>query len=260
MRDIYRDKLIEYFSAQLNRLDADSRRRLRANPLRILDSKNPEIWPVIQAAPRILDFLDSESKMNFEAIQSILDAAGIDYIVNPYLVRGLDYYTGTVFEWTTDRLGAQSAICAGGRFDTLVHQMGESSTPAVGYAIGLERLVELLKEDILKNNEINLTESTPHAYLVAVGEQAGCNGHRLAEELRDRFPNLRLIADTQAGSFKAKLKRADRSAAQIALILGENEVAMGQVGVKNLRESVPQCTLTRSELDDYLNKLITGTK
>nr|VFJ45112.1 MAG: histidyl-tRNA synthetase [Candidatus Kentron sp. FM]VFJ63104.1 MAG: histidyl-tRNA synthetase [Candidatus Kentron sp. FM]VFK09470.1 MAG: histidyl-tRNA synthetase [Candidatus Kentron sp. FM] len=260
-RDIYRDKLVDYFSAQLDRLDEDSRRRLHTNPLRILDSKNPDLWPVIENAPRISDFLDGESKAHFETLQSILDAVKIDYVVNPYLVRGLDYYTGTVFEWTTSRLGAQAAVCAGGRFDTLVSQMGERATPAVGYAIGLERLVELLKEDtLLKSDGINIPAVTPHAYLVAVGGEAGRNGHSLAEELRDRFPMLRLIVDTHAGSFKAKLKRADRSAARIALILGEDEVATRRVGVKYLREQVPQRTLARSELDDYLDILLADMK
>lgn len=260
-RENYRNRLIDYFSAQLDRLDEDSRRRLHTNPLRILDSKNPNLWPVIEKAPCILDFLDSKSKAHFEELLSILGAARIDYVVNPYLVRGLDYYTGTVFEWTTDRLGSQATVCAGGRFDTLVNQMGEPHTPAVGCAIGLERLVELLnKEDTLKSDKINIRASIPHAYLVAVGEQAGCHGHSLAEELRDRFPDLRLVIDTQAGSFKTKLKRADRSAAQIALILGENEVARRQVGVKHLREQIPQRTLTRSELNDYLDILLTCTK
>ncbi|MBT8419326.1 MAG: histidine--tRNA ligase [Gammaproteobacteria bacterium] len=259
-RDIYREKLIKYFSAQLDRLDEDSRRRLHTNPLRILDSKNPALWPIIENAPRISDFLDSESKEHFEALRSILDTVKIDYVVNPYLVRGLDYYTGTVFEWTTDRLGSQAAVCAGGRFDTLVSQMGESSTPALGCAIGLERLVELLKEDSQKSDGRNIPKPTPHAYLVAVGAKAGCTGHSLAEELRDRFPDLRLIVDTQTGSFKAKLKRADRSAAQIALLLGENEVTTGQVGVKHLREQVSQRTLTRSELNDYLDTLLTDMK
>nr|VFK56974.1 MAG: histidyl-tRNA synthetase [Candidatus Kentron sp. TUN] len=250
-RERYRDKLIDYFSSQSDRLDEGSRRRLHTNPLRILDTKNPDLRPIVENAPRISDFLDSDTKAHFEELLSILDAVKIDYVVNPYLVRGLDYYTGTVFEWTTDRLGAQAAVCAGGRFDTLVSEMGEPSTPAIGYAIGLERLVELLKGD-----GINLPESMPHIYLTAVGEKVAFHGQVLAEELRDRFPDLRLIVDAQAGSFKAKLKRADRSNALIALILGESEIAAGQVSVKHLREQIPQRTMTRSDLNDYLDVLL----
>jgi len=250
-RDVYRAELIDYFSEQSDQLDEASRRRLHTNPLRILDTKNPDLWPIIEKAPRIADFWDSETKAHFDALLPILDAVKIDYVVNPYLVRGLDYYTGTVFEWTTDRLGAQAAVCAGGRFDTLVSEMGEPSTPAIGYAIGLERLVELLKGD-----EITLPESTPHAYLVAVGEKIVRDGQVLAEELRDRFPKLRLIVDLDTKSFKAKLKRADRSNARVALILGENEMAAGQVGVKHLRDQIPQCTLARLDLDNYLNALL----
>nr|VFJ42389.1 MAG: histidyl-tRNA synthetase [Candidatus Kentron sp. DK] len=256
-RDTYREQLVRYFSARIDRLDEDSRRRLRTNPLRILDSKNPELWPIIQEAPRILDSLDEQSKEHFDALKSILDTVKIDYTVNPYLVRGLDYYTGTVFEWATDRLGAQAAVCAGGRFDTLVNQMGGPNTPAIGYAIGLERLVELLKEETQKEGGIAIPTPTPHAYLAAVGDQARHKGLSLAEALRDRFPTLRLIADTQTGSFKAKLKRADRSGARIALIMGDDEAATGQVGVKYLREPVPQRILARSELDELLGTLLT---
>jgi len=256
-RDIYREQLINYFSTQLEWLDEDSQRRLRTNPLRILDSKNPDLWPIIKNAPRISDFLDSKTKEHFQQLLSILDTAKVSYIINPYLVRGLDYYTSTVFEWTTERLGAQSAVCAGGRYDALVSQMGGLPTPSVGYAIGLERLVELLKKDALENNQITIPKVTPHAYLVAVGEKATYYGQILAEDLHNRFPSLRLLVDTQTGSFKVKLKRADRSAARIALILGENEMTTGQIGVKHLREQVPQRMLTRSELDNYLDSLQT---
>nr|VFK20919.1 MAG: histidyl-tRNA synthetase [Candidatus Kentron sp. LFY] len=250
-RDAYRAELTDYFSAQLPQLDEASRRRLHTNPLRILDTKNPDLWPIVEKAPRIAEFWNGETRAHFEELLSILDAVKIDYIVNPYLVRGLDYYTGTVFEWTTDRLGAQAAVCAGGRFDALVSEMGEPATPAMGYAIGLERLVDLIKGD-----EIILPESTPHAYLVAVGENVAREGQVLAEELRDGFPKLRLIVDLDAGGFKAKLKRADRSNARIALILGENEMASRQVTVKHLRDQTPQYTLARSELDDYFGTLL----
>nr|VFJ47236.1 MAG: histidyl-tRNA synthetase [Candidatus Kentron sp. FW] len=250
-RDRYRTELIDYFSAHSDRLDEGSRRRLHTNPLRILDTKNPDLWSVVQEAPRIADFWDEETRAHFQELLSILDAAKIDYVVNPYLVRGLDYYTGTVFEWTTERLGAQAAVCAGGRFDALVSEMGEPATPAMGYAIGLERLVALLKED-----GVDLPDSAPHAYLVAVGEEAVRFGLVLAEELRDRFPGLRLTVDTEAKSFKSKMKRADRSNARIALMLGENEMAAGQVSVKYLREETPQRTLMRSELEGYLGTLL----
>nr|VFJ65371.1 MAG: histidyl-tRNA synthetase [Candidatus Kentron sp. FW] len=250
-RDRYRKELIDYFSAHSDRLDEGSRRRLHTNPLRILDTKNPDLWPVVQEAPRIADFWDEETRAHFQELLSILDAVKIDYVVNPYLVRGLDYYTGTVFEWTTERLGAQAAVCAGGRFDALVSEMGEPATPAMGYAIGLERLVALLKED-----GVELPDSAPHAYLVAVGEEAVRFGPVLAEELRDRFPGLRLTVDTEAKSFKSKMKRADRGNARIALVLGEDEMAAGQVSVKYLREETPQRTLMRSELEGYLGTLL----
>nr|VFK38262.1 MAG: histidyl-tRNA synthetase [Candidatus Kentron sp. SD]VFK44335.1 MAG: histidyl-tRNA synthetase [Candidatus Kentron sp. SD]VFK79312.1 MAG: histidyl-tRNA synthetase [Candidatus Kentron sp. SD] len=251
VRDGYRNELIAYFSAHGDRLDEASRRRLHTNPLRILDTKNPDLWPIVQGAPQISDFWDDETRAHFEELLSILDALGIAYVVNPYLVRGLDYYTGTVFEWTTDRLGAQAAVCAGGRFDTLVSDMGEPSTPGIGYAIGLERLV-----DLLRTGGVAPPESMPHAYLVAVGEGVARDGQLLAEQLRDRFPKLRLIVDLDAKGFKAKMKRADRSNARVALILGEDELATGKISVKHLREQVPQRTLARLELDDYLDALL----
>ena len=246
-RTRYREALVEYFEARIDQLDADSRRRLETNPLRILDSKNPDMQPLISGAPRILDYLDEESAAHFRDLCAILDESALDYVVNPRLVRGLDYYTATVFEWTTERLGAQGTVCAGGRFDGLVAQMGGPPTPAVGYAIGLERLIALMKD-----GEVAVPDRPPHAYLAAVGCEAQRVAHALGEGLREQIPGLRLLVDAESGSFKAKLKRADRSGAAIALIMGEDEVRKGAIAVKDLRDSAPQQALMQSDLGDYL--------
>jgi len=231
----YRQALVEYFTPSREALDAESLRRLERNPLRILDSKNPALKALITAAPELGDYLDAESKEHFERVKELLEDVGVDFVLNPRLVRGLDYYTRTVFEWVTDRLGAQGAICSGGRYDGLVAQLGGRDTPASGWALGMERVVELIQAE-----EREIPASPPHAYLVLAGDRARRAGFRLAETLRDRVPELRLSVDFVAGSFKAQLKRADRSGARLALILGDDEAESGRISVKALREDRPQ--------------------
>jgi histidyl-tRNA synthetase len=248
-RAVYREKLVEYFSACPDQLDEDSQRRLHTNPLRILDSKNPAMQEVIAAAPRLSEYLDGESQEHFAGLRNILDNAGINYTVNPRLVRGLDYYSKTVFEWTTDKLGAQSAVCAGGRFDSLVEHLGGKSTPAAGFAIGMERLFEVVKEYV-KPDDI------PHVYLIMLSEQAVSKGMLLAENLRRHIPALRLINHCGGGSMKSQFKKADKSGAPIALVLGEDEMASGKIAVKYLREDKPQQHLSEQELVNLLSGYI----
>lgn len=248
-RAAYRTELVDYLEAHHCHLDEDSRRRLLTNPLRVLDSKNPELREVIAGAPILLDHLGEASRQHFAAFCAGLDAAGIPYAVNPRLVRGLDYYNRTVFEWITDELGAQGTVCAGGRYDGLVAQLGGRPTPAVGFAMGLERLVALLG---------HASASDPaalpalDAYLVAVGDAAQSAAPALAERLRDLTPDLRLQCHCGGGSFKSQFKKADRSGARFALVLGEGELARGVLGVKPLREEGEQRDLPIAELGPYL--------
>ena len=236
----YRDRLVEYFQAHSERLSLAHRRRLRDNPLRLLDSKDEELAELIAQAPPISDCWEPETLEAFAGLRALLDARELPYRLNPRLVRGLDYYTGTVFEWTSERLGAQNAVCAGGRYDGLVQRLGGPATPAAGFAIGLERLSGLCEPDE--------SERLPHAYLVAVGRPAETAGMVLAETLRDRLPWLRLIAHCGGGSLKSQFAKADRCDARYALILAERELAEGTVGVKPLREDRPQLTVPRDEL------------
>jgi histidyl-tRNA synthetase len=244
-RAVYRECLVEYFSAHHERLDEDSKRRLHRNPLRILDSKNPAMAELVAAAPKLDGYLDAESREHFEVLCGLLDAAGVRYHINPCLVRGLDYYNRTVFEWVTDRLGAQGTVCAGGRFDGLVAQLGGKPISAAGFAIGLERLLELVRDKLQPDHR-------PHAYLVLVGEAAQRQGLMLAEDLRDAVPGLRLLTHCGGGSFKSQFKKADRSGACVALILGDDEMAQGAVGIKFLRENQPQQSVTHAELPAWL--------
>lgn len=250
-RTAYRERLVDYFSAHTDDLDADSRRRLTTNPLRILDSKAAPMQPVIREAPSILDHLDDESAAHFREFEDILKTAGIAYRVNPCLVRGLDYYTKTVFEWVTDCLGSQGTVCAGGRYDGLVAQIGGPATPAIGFAIGLDRLIALMKAATFSS-----PDTSPHAYLVAVSKVAMRPAATLAETLRERLPHLRLLVDAEEGSFKGKLRRADRSGAHLALILGESEAQTNQVAVKDLRNPAPQRLLSQSELARHLEEVL----
>jgi histidyl-tRNA synthetase len=250
-RAAYRRILVDYLSARRDDLDEDSRRRLQDNPLRILDSKNPDMRELIAEAPSLLDHLDQESKTHFEALRAMLDAAGIAYVVNPRLVRGLDYYSRTVFEWVSDALGAQGTVCAGGRYDGLIELLGGRPSTAAGFAMGLERLVALLEDQALLP-----APERPHAYLAMMGPEAERSGLLLAERLRGRLTGLRLVVNCGGGSFKSQLRRADRSGATVALILGASEVEREEVTVKPLRETgAEQQTLSQSDLVDYLARL-----
>jgi histidyl-tRNA synthetase len=245
-RTAYRDELTRYLSARRDQLDEDGLRRLEKNPLRILDSKNPAMREVIAGAPSLQDHLDEASRAHFARVGEYLRDADVAFTVNPRLVRGLDYYTRTVFEWTTDRLGAQSAVCAGGRYDGLVEQLGGKSTPAAGFAIGLERLAELLA---LQGDAPQLVRT--HGYLVLLGEESETQGMRLAERLRDA--GLRIECNCGGGGLKAQLKRADRSGARHALLLGAEEVRDGSITIKDLRDGA-QRTVAQGELIDLLLK------
>ena len=243
----YRRKLVEYMTMNIDVLDADSKRRLQSNPLRILDSKNPAMQALIENAPRLYDDLDKESRQHFEALKSMLDALKIKYVINTRLVRGLDYYEKTVFEWVSDRLGAQNAICAGGRFDGLVAQLGGPSTSAAGFAVGLERVIALMQE-----NGYQASASEPDIYMVMVGEAAMREGQLMAENLREELPALSLRINCGGGNFKNQLKRADKSGARLAMILGDEEIASRQVTVKYLRVDKPQQTITQSSIREFL--------
>ena len=248
-RAVYRDALVAYLEARRELLDEDSKRRLQSNPLRVLDSKVPETQALLVDAPRLEDYLDEESREHFAGLRARLDAAGIPYVINPKLVRGLDYYGKTVFEWVTDQLGSQGTVCAGGRYDGLVEQMGGKPTCGVGFAMGIERLVLLL--ETLEKVPAELSRQVD-VYLAALGEGVELAALTLAERLRDEIPDLRLAVNAGAGSFKSKMKKADKSGALIALILGEDELAGQVVGVKPLRGDGPQQTLAWSDLPDYL--------
>ncbi len=247
-RIAYREALIAYFSAHYELLDEDSQKRLYRNPLRILDSKNPALKDVISVAPKLFDWLDDESKAKFLSLLARLDAVGIAYRVEPTLVRGLDYYNDTVFEWVTTELGSQGTICAGGRYDNLVTQLGGKAVPAIGFALGMERVVALMQA---RAQDVPLTLD---AYLIASGELAQRQALVLAEKWRDALPNLRLMVHHGGGSFKNQFKKADKSDAPFALILGDDEIKNQQVGVKFLREDTEQVMLAWTELPAWLAK------
>jgi len=242
-RAVYREALVEYFSRVKSALDEDSIRRLDKNPLRILDSKNPDLQGIIEQAPVMLDYLDDESAAHFADLQAMLDTAGIAYTVNKRLVRGLDYYNRTVFEWVTDALGSQGAVCSGGRYDGLVEKLGGKSTPAIGWAMGVERLVMLY-------NECGgaTPDNSPDLYVVAVGDAALKLGLELAEDLRDQVASCQVEMNLGGGSFKSQMKRADKSGAQYALVLGEDEVEKKQAGLKPLRSTEDQITVPLADL------------
>ncbi|MGD9888494.1 MAG: histidine--tRNA ligase [Halothiobacillaceae bacterium] len=252
-RAVYREHLVNFLRQHEAQLDDDSRRRMESNPLRVLDSKNPEVQALLLNAPRLDEHLDDESRADFLRLCDLLHAAGIRYEVNPKLVRGLDYYNKTVFEWVTTRLGAQGTICAGGRFDGLVEQLGGTATPAAGFAIGLERLLALLGEGY---GEAQTLAAAPQVYVVALGADAEREALVLAERLRDVLPNLRIQTNAGAGSFKAQFKRADKSGAMLAMILGEDEVKQGRVQIKPLRHEAEQTSMSLDMLPDYLTKCL----
>ncbi|HEY8330652.1 MAG TPA: histidine--tRNA ligase [Pseudomonas sp.] len=245
----YREALVEYLSARFEQLDEDSQRRLGSNPLRILDSKNPDTQALLVDAPKLADYLDDDSRAHFAGLKARLDAAGIPYVLNPKLVRGLDYYGKTVFEWTTDQLGSQGTVCAGGRYDGLVEQLGGKPTPAVGFAMGIERLVLLI--ETLDKVPAELARQVD-VYVAAFGEAAELAALTLSEQLRDAVPGLRLAVNAGAGSFKSQLKKADKSGALFALILGEDELAQQVVALKPLRGEGQQQTIAWDALAAHL--------
>jgi len=249
-RSEYRIALVEYFTENKAALDEDSVRRLETNPLRILDSKNPAVADLIQAAPKFSSYLDTDSEEHFKALCAMLDSAGINYKINQRLVRGLDYYNRTVFEWMTDSLGAQGTVCGGGRYDGLVEQLGGQATPGVGFGMGIERVVLMLK-DLQHQQTVN---KYPDVYLMSMGEAAGNQVLSLAEDIREQLPQLRLLTHCGGGNFKKQMKRADKSNARFALILGDDELTAGKISVKPLREQTEQQTIALSEIANWLQQ------
>ncbi len=254
-RQQYRDVLIDYFSAHEAQLDEDSKRRLHKNPLRILDTKNPDLKELVAAAPNLMDYLDNESKQHFDGLCIRLDVMGLKYDINPRLVRGIDYYNRTVFEWVTEELGAQGTVCAGGRYDGLVKQLGGRATPACGFGIGLERLLLLMEAQ-----QIQIPTLVPDVYLVLAGEEAQIAGVKLAESLRDSQTELSLQSNVAAGSFKAQIKRADKSGAKYAFILGGSEVEENTITIKPLRSSAEQQTIPQDQLNNFITENIVKGK
>lgn len=246
----YRQALVAYLEQHKEQLDEDSQRRLYTNPLRVLDSKNPQVQALLQDAPVLGDYFGEQTQAHFEGLKALLTSAGIDFEINPRLVRGLDYYNLTVFEWVTESLGAQGTVCGGGRYDGLVEQLGGQATPAVGFAMGMERLVLLL--DTL--NQVDAQPALADVYLAMMGDNSQVAGFALAEQLRDQVPGLRVMSHCGGGNFKKQLKRADKSGAGIALILGEDEIARGQVTVKYLRGQGEQQTLAVNDMIEQLKK------
>jgi histidyl-tRNA synthetase len=243
-RTRFREALVEYLEQCKDELDEDSQRRLTTNPLRILDSKSEKTQSLLVGAPKLADFLDDESRQHFAGLCELLDDNGVPYEVNVNLVRGLDYYNKTVFEWTTNALGAQGTVCGGGRYDGLVELLGGKATSSVGFALGLDRLALMLAE---KEQAVGRTADI---YLVSHGPAARANALKLAETLRDQV-KLNIVTHCGDGKFKAQMKKADASGASMALILGEDEVAKGEVGVKSLREGGDQVQIDQTDLVEY---------
>ena len=245
----YREILVAYFQQHKDGLDEDSLRRLDTNPLRILDSKNPEMKDVIANAPELMAYLGADSLAHFKAITTTLDDLGVAYEINPRLVRGLDYYSKTVFEWVTDELGSQGTVCAGGRYDGLIEQLGGKPNHAVGFAMGMERLLALieLRDDLPVSKVVD-------AYMIRVGEKAEREGLRFAEMIRNEIPNLKLQISADGGSFKSQFKKADKIGAEFALILGDVEVERGEVGIKCLRNETEQQTMAKDQAINFLQQ------
>lgn len=247
-RKHYRQKLVEFFTKQIDVLDAESKHRLEKNPLRILDSKREEMQPLIEKAPKFLDFLGLESGKRFDSLCKGLEDMGIPFVLNPRLVRGLDYYGHTVFEWVHPNLGSQATLSAGGRYDALTKQLGGQETPAVGCAIGLDRLLLALEA----TKEEQLSTKNPFCFLMTDNECFLTEIIKLAEELRDANQNWSILVNPSVGSFKSQFKKADKSGAALALILGENETNNQEISVKHLRQEMPQTRISRLQLIDYL--------
>ncbi|WP_124950839.1 histidine--tRNA ligase [Sulfuriferula thiophila] len=239
-RNRHRSRLISYLEAHIEQLDEDAKRRLHTNPLRILDTKNPAMQELVDAAPRLYDDLDENALAHFEAVQTILRAHNIEYRINPRLVRGLDYYNYTVFEWVTDQLGTQGTVCAGGRYDSLIEQIGGKSAPACGYAMGIERLLALIEVA-----GIALPDSTLDAYIVHVGDAASTFAWQVANTLRQA--GLNIIMHCGGGSFKSQMKKADASGAAFACIIGDDEAALEQISLKSLRATMEQTRCTTEQ-------------
>jgi len=250
-RQRFRNILVEYFRDHYDALDQDSQRRLETNPLRILDSKNPDMRELIEAAPALRDSLDQQAREHFHELTDILDSTGISYQVNQRLVRGLDYYSHTVFEWVTETLGAQGTVCGGGRYDGLVEQLGGKPNHAAGFSMGCERLVSMLIDQGLARGETGCD-----VYLLMRGENSVARAQQLAESLRDHLPRLNLVVHAGGGSFKSQMRKADKSGARIALILGESELEAGTVAVKYLREERPQGEIPQADLLDRMTSLL----
>jgi histidyl-tRNA synthetase len=246
-RAAYRDELHGFLSSRKDELDEDSQRRLDRNPLRILDSKNPAMQDLLHDAPVLDDYLGSQTRAHFDQFKALLEAMELSYVVNPRLVRGLDYYSHTVFEWITDDLGAQGTVCAGGRYDGLVEIQGGKPWPGVGFAMGQERLVELMRM------QSRTAALAPHVYVVMAGDAAATGGMQLAERLRRNLDGLRVQCNLGGGSFKAQFKRADRSGAELALVLGEDELRQSQVTIKHLRGDGGQETQPMNVLENWLS-------
>lgn len=251
-RAAYRDTLVDYLKACADKLDEESLRRLETNPLRVLDSKNPEVQAAIIDAPSLLDHLDDESKAHFDTLCARLTQAGVEYEINPRLVRGLDYYNRTVFEWVTDSLGAQGTVCAGGRYDGLVEQLGGKSTPAVGFAMGLERLVLLLTTLTDEGQDV----ANADIYVTAMGDDAQAYAVEVSEHLRNTLPDTRIMMHCGGGNFKKQLKRADKTGAQLALLLGSDEMQSRTVGIKPLRDGQEQQTVEFDALTRTVSELL----
>lgn len=247
-RTVYRKKLIQYFKDHKDQLDEDSLRRLDSNPMRILDSKNHDMKHLIERAPKMLDHLDKTSLAHFEKLQEYLSHVDVKFEVNPNLVRGLDYYTKTVFEWVSDKLGAQGTICAGGRYDGLVEQLGGKPTPAIGFSFGMERTIALMQQ----SDHNYKYETGIHAYVITDGDAAFAAGLKLANYLRGKVHGLRIMMHCGGGNVKAQFKKADKSGALYAIVIGEHELKTHSVSFKALREEIPQQTLYQDELGEYL--------
>ena len=247
-RQAYRKILVNYLNKNKDALDEDCLRRMHTNPLRVLDSKNPGMQEVIKNAPQLSEHLEEESRMHFDKLQELLTGAALPFTVNPCLVRGLDYYNKTVFEWITDDLGAQGTVCAGGRYDTLVEQLGGKATPAIGFSFGMERCIALMQESELNHK----VETGIHIYCITEGDTAFMQGLKIANYLRSKVHGLRIVMHCGGGPIKNQFKKADKSGAIYAMIIGEHELKNHAVSLKSLREKHPQQTLYQDELAEYL--------
>ncbi|MFT7247023.1 MAG: histidyl-tRNA synthetase [Candidatus Azotimanducaceae bacterium] len=244
-RSTYRGVLVAYLNERKEQLDEDSQRRIDTNPMRVLDSKVPATRALLEDVPLLIDYLDNESKADFESLRGYLDGFGVEYKINPFIVRGLDYYNKTVFEWTTDSLGAQGTICAGGRYDGLVEQVGGKPTPGVGFAMGIDRLALMLEN-------VTTPVGAADIYIASMGDAARCKALEIGETVRTALPLVKTVVHCGSGKFKAQFKKADAQAARVTLIIGEDEVANDEVGVKYLRDDTEQTSVKTAELTNHL--------